>query len=261
MRTQVPDDVSAEVMYQHDRICCVCNEPGKAVQIHHIDEDPSNHDQDNLAVLCLQHHEDTHVKGGFSRKLRATDVRKHRDEWIRRVRDRRSQVDKLSVERAAPQPVAQADLQHEKFYYRPSSRVLDIYLNQFPKTLRDIYSLADDACRQGDNKDSVLALRLVVSSLEQVLVQLSKWIDPQHFQGQPPRDFYSQFLAERNRWNRMLIEPKDYGEQSRTGTIDTLAETAKDMRQAINSLVLALTKAYLPEFNFVWWCNSLPKHL
>ena len=92
-RTPVPDDISAEVMFQHDRTCCVCRDPGLQVQIHHIDEDPTNHAIDNLAVLCLEHHEQTQTRGGFARKLRAADVIPYRDDWVRRVRDRRDKAD------------------------------------------------------------------------------------------------------------------------------------------------------------------------
>src|SRR5262245_16251026 len=104
MRTPIPDEVAADILYQHDRTCCVCTEPGKAIQIHHLDEDPSNHSADNLAVLCLQHHEETQIRGGFGRKLRDVDVRKHRNEWLNRVRARRLEVDRIVVERMAAMP-------------------------------------------------------------------------------------------------------------------------------------------------------------
>jgi hypothetical protein len=41
-RTRIPDDIAADVMFAHDRTCCVCNETGKPVQIHQIDDNPSN---------------------------------------------------------------------------------------------------------------------------------------------------------------------------------------------------------------------------
>jgi hypothetical protein len=97
-RTPVPDDVSAEVMFQHDRTCCVCRDRGLAVQIHHIDENPANHAIDNLAVLCLEHHEQTQTRGGFAKKLKAADVIGYRDDWIRRVSDRRDKADEIVIQ-------------------------------------------------------------------------------------------------------------------------------------------------------------------
>jgi hypothetical protein len=90
MRTPIPNDVAAEVLYRSDRTCCVCREPRKPVQIHHLDEDPSHNDPDNLAVLCLECHDDTQLRGGFGRKLNADLVRLYRDEWLALVDRRRN---------------------------------------------------------------------------------------------------------------------------------------------------------------------------
>lgn len=256
MRTPIPDDVAAEVLYQHDRTCCVCTEPGKAIQIHHIDEDPSNHNLENLAVLCLQHHEETQVRGGFGRKLRAVDVTKHRDEWTRRVCERRALSDKLVVEKTT---TVSAKVERRPFVYSPSATVLKLYLRRIPDIIADTYAKAEEMVRDGDSKDAVTAARLIVGDLEQVLVQLSKWIDPYHFDGKPPRDYYSEFLADRNRWNRLLIEPRNYGTRARTGSVETLESTIIDLRQAMNSLVIALSKAYLDDFNSAEWTAKLPK--
>jgi hypothetical protein len=258
VRTPIPDCVAAEVLYQHDRICCVCNEPGKAIQIHHIDENPSNHSLENLAVLCLQHHEETHLHGGFGRKLRAVDVMKHREEWTRRVGERRALVDKLVVEKMA---TVSAKAERRPFRYRPSAKLLKLYLDNIPDIIGDTYAKAEEIVRDGDSKDAVAAARLVIGVLEQILVQLSKWVDPHHFEGKPPRDYYSEFLAERNRWNRLLIEPKDYGTRARTGTVETLESTVVDLRYAINSLVVPLSKAYLQDFNYPEWAGKLPKSI
>ena len=97
-RTAIPLETAVRVMFEHDRSCCVC---GSRVhlQIHHIDEDPSNHEPDNLAVLCLEHHNDTQVRGGFARELGPADVRYHRDDWIRRVARRKEEADKIAAAR------------------------------------------------------------------------------------------------------------------------------------------------------------------
>jgi hypothetical protein len=51
--------------------CCRCRTPGRPIQIHHIDGDPANNAEENLAVLCLDCHDDTLVTGGFGRSLNA----------------------------------------------------------------------------------------------------------------------------------------------------------------------------------------------
>ena len=97
VRIQIPTDLVTKVRFASDRTCCVCEERGKAYHIHHIDENPSNNVFENLAVLCLECHNETHVKGGFGRQLPPDLVIKYRDEWIDRVRTRRNTADKLAL--------------------------------------------------------------------------------------------------------------------------------------------------------------------
>src|SRR3954447_8844556 len=89
-RSPVPAATAAGVLFAADRTCCVCREVGKPIQLHHLDEDPTNHQQANLAVLCLACHEDTQRKGGFSRRLDADQVRLYRDSWNQTVAAARS---------------------------------------------------------------------------------------------------------------------------------------------------------------------------
>ncbi len=80
-RIDIPPEIAAQVLFDSDRTCCICQEPGKAIQIHHIDEDSSNSfDLANLAVVCFEDHDKTMVRGGFGRKL-ASRYRWHRARW------------------------------------------------------------------------------------------------------------------------------------------------------------------------------------
>ncbi|MEU4190324.1 HNH endonuclease signature motif containing protein [Kribbella sp. NPDC026611] len=81
-RTAIPRAVAAKVLFESDRHCCVCRESGKKVQIHHINEDPSDHTPANLAPLCFDCHDLTQAVGGFGRKLDADQVVMYRDQWV-----------------------------------------------------------------------------------------------------------------------------------------------------------------------------------
>jgi len=62
--------------------CCLCRTPGKVpIQIHHLDENPSNNNLDNLAVLCGECHAKVHTVGAFSRKIKAPTLKQYRDSW------------------------------------------------------------------------------------------------------------------------------------------------------------------------------------
>lgn len=93
----VPEDIAAKVQFFSDRTCCVCREKGKPVQIHHIDGDETNNDDSNLAVLCLDCHHETQIRGGFARKLDAEQIKLYRDNWYSIVSSKRAGLLKSSV--------------------------------------------------------------------------------------------------------------------------------------------------------------------
>src|SRR5215207_522045 len=109
-RTKIPSDLAADVMFAADRTCCVCHEPRRSVHIHHLDEDHSNNDPDNLAVVCLQCHDDTQLSGGFGRKLNANLVRRYRDDWYASVAARRAQQPDSGHAGPAPLAIERATL-------------------------------------------------------------------------------------------------------------------------------------------------------
>jgi hypothetical protein len=80
-RVQIPERLAAEVMFASDRTCCVCRREKDRIQIHHIDENPSNNTFDNLAVICLHCHSDTQRTGGFVRGVTAELVRLYNSSW------------------------------------------------------------------------------------------------------------------------------------------------------------------------------------
>ena len=91
-RSSIPDEIAAVVLFESDRTCCVCRARGKPVQLHHLGENPDNHDVENLAILCFDCHRDTQIRGGFDRKLDARQLVLYRDDWIRVVRHRRDRA-------------------------------------------------------------------------------------------------------------------------------------------------------------------------
>jgi 5-methylcytosine-specific restriction endonuclease McrA len=97
-RTPVPQDISAEILFLSDRTCCVCRDNRKKVQIHHIDENHNNHEKNNLAVLCLECHNETQISGGFGRKLDAHQIRLYRNNWHKFVAENRDVKKSIEIE-------------------------------------------------------------------------------------------------------------------------------------------------------------------
>ncbi len=80
-REKIDGRLGADVMFASDRTCCICQVPGRKIEIHHIDGDPSNNDFANLAVVCKDHQSDTHTDHAFARNLTPEVVRKYNDAW------------------------------------------------------------------------------------------------------------------------------------------------------------------------------------
>jgi len=92
-RMPIPAEIAAKALFQHDRTCCICRQRGKPVQLHHMDENPSNHSFDNLAVLCFDCHHDTQLRGGFDRKIDREQVVLYREDWLRVVARSRAEFE------------------------------------------------------------------------------------------------------------------------------------------------------------------------
>jgi len=105
-RNEIPLSVAAKVLFRSHRTCCVCREPRKPVQIHHIDEDPSNAQEGNLAVLCFECHHETQVRGGFARRLDSHQIVLYRDDWYGIVDRNRHSVESPSEQRLLDQRLA-----------------------------------------------------------------------------------------------------------------------------------------------------------
>jgi len=190
IRVPIRDEVSAQLLFQHDHTCCVCNEAGKAVQIHHIDEDHANNDPKNLAVLCLADHDATQIKGGFGRKLNAAEVIKYRDGWMARVQQRRIDADKLAVGKMAGEALPK-NVEVEGDWEQPSVQLLATYIESLPDVLRQSHLQAHKLWDTGTTSSMFRGTVLVIDVLEQSWRHLSAWFSPRHFSGRPSAEYFS----------------------------------------------------------------------
>jgi hypothetical protein len=73
-----------EVLLKSKRRCCLCFGLGhdlkeKKGQIAHLDQDPSNDQPDNLAFLCLEHHDQYDSKTSQSKSIQINEVKAYRE--------------------------------------------------------------------------------------------------------------------------------------------------------------------------------------
>lgn len=233
-RTPVPDDISAEVMFEHDRTCCVCHQRELAVQIHHIDEDPTNHTVSNLAVLCLEHHEQTQVRGGFAKKLKAADVVRSRNDWIRRVRDRRDKTDELVIQHMAGMAPAQLE---PKDWDTPSTAKVIGFLNALPSIRRAAISAAQPLWDTGITSEMRQGCYDAIDLLESAWLQLANFYPPSHFGESAADHFFSEFVKARFEWHRKICEPRGPGSSGTIIHVTTSGAVLDDVAKAIEETV------------------------
>ncbi|MCK4310033.1 MAG: HNH endonuclease [Methanomicrobia archaeon] len=88
-RKKIPRDKEAQILFINDKTCCICRDSTKGVQIHHIDGDPNNNDLSNLAVVCINHHDELHKSGGMTKSISPDLLKKYKYEWELEVKKRR----------------------------------------------------------------------------------------------------------------------------------------------------------------------------
>jgi len=82
-RPPIPEDRLLRVLHKNRRTCCICRNPNLPVIVHHISEwaISRSHDESNLGVLCLDHHDLAHTKKLLSQSLTEAEIRESKKKW------------------------------------------------------------------------------------------------------------------------------------------------------------------------------------
>lgn len=240
-RVPIPPDVAAELLFVSDHTCCVCRDRGRAVQIHHIDENPANNTKANLSVLCLLCHDDTQIKGGFGRKLDANLVTQFRDDWHARVVIRRDRADELAVLRMAGSAVVVPSIEPDaEALMIPADEALVTYVTSLPGVLANGYSIAQTRWDTGITVEMMEGTYELIDLVVQMLSHLASWFPKNHFGGQPALEYFSQYVATRFAWHRALAEPDGVGAGGTiVGQVASMA-VLDDVQMAVDETVSSL---------------------
>lgn len=95
-RTQIPAKVQTEVLLRSGRICCLCyglkgDESVQPGQTAHLDGDPNNNALDNLAWMCLPHHDQYDGSTSQSKNFTEAEARSYRERLYSAVDKRRQE--------------------------------------------------------------------------------------------------------------------------------------------------------------------------
>jgi hypothetical protein len=175
-RIEIPDAKQAQVQFASDRTCCVCRIKGKPFQIHHIDENPANNEFNNLAVLCLECHNETQIRGGFGRKLNADQVILYREDWLKQVaKTRAANVNRLPTTNIEEQSInlELATSLAEIYREREEYELLALhYLGIGNDELRDKY--IELAVQQGMDDEGVIFFRSEQDRIDLIPEEIKK---------------------------------------------------------------------------------------
>jgi hypothetical protein len=226
-----------------NRTCCVCTEPGKPIQIHHIDENPSNNVLENLAILCLHCHEDTQISGGFGRKLDAAQTSKFREQWLIRVNFRRHKADEDSIKAVT-----------HKNHTTQTAIPLRDYIPLLPEFLKRAYDNAREGW-EGTTADMMNSSYYVADVLEGILVYLSNFYPDGHFDQRDPRDYISELVSTRYSWHRHHMEPNGGGSGGTMIGPMVAMNVITDLRAMVDEMVSSLSDnpSNHFKFNFLQW--------
>ena len=238
IRLAIADDVRAQIIYASDRTCCVCQEPGKPFQIHHVDEDPSNNAVENLVALCLFCHNETQIKGGFGRKLSSADVRRFRQEWVERVRVRRERADAIVIGRATQQrnligleqdPIAPLKV--------PAMEMsMCLFVDSLPRILSDAYEDIEKLKVHGEFRNTLEMIDAnyqISETLKSIWLTLSTYFPRNHFGAAGPEAYIGDIILQKYNWHRTMSEPFGRGTGGSIVAMNVSIGVIADLKHAI----------------------------
>lgn len=252
-RVGIPSDLSADVMFASDRTCCVCRERGRTLQLHHIDENPSNNTFENLSVLCLECHNDTQVKGGFGRKLNSILVIKYRNEWLERVDQRRNLADEMAVKRQ----VGGTSLEHSNLILK-HAQLLDSpldYIQSLPKYRLALLREAQPKWDTGITSTMVQTSYDYIDAINGVLVTLAEYYSPNQFDNRTPQEYFSEIISSRFQWHRTIAEPHGIGTGGTIVNIVCSGNVISDVEKMVEDIVMSLI-GYDDSFDWEQWTKQ-----
>ncbi|ALL13162.1 hypothetical protein [Caulobacter henricii] len=202
-------------------------------------------------MLCLDHHNQTELKGGFARKLGPDLVRKYRDEWVATVTRGRIEIERRLNEQAQRLP------QYERSFVDPSATLgenpaLADYLDSLPDLLlATVRSLRTDL-NSGVTLDVVMSSGEVVSILESMWVRLARFYADDHF-GDDPGGFLSAHLDEQLKWHSRLIEADGAGSGGTVVRVPLSNRNVEAAAKAVEDIADALLGLSCKSTEHVHW--------
>lgn len=255
------------VLFKSNRICCICKEFGKHVQLHHLDNDPSNNGENNLAVLCSQCHNDTMLVGGFGRRLSEGQIRMYRDEWISLVARQKALIlEKFNVQSMDHEPVIDQTEYHDSILnlykhislnnYQSTEEALIVQLiASLPQRLMIISSAAQQQIDECTTVGMVIGRMDIINHLKSMLVELLHYWPDSFFTESTPDSYADKMVYDSARLYHTILEPDGPGTGGSIVGPMTCGLVLDDLQSKIPTIVRSLIPL-CSSFNFDIWLNA-----
>jgi len=260
-RVTISEDIAAEILFLSDRTCCICNERGKQVQIHHIDENPANNAIENLSVLCFDCHNQTMIKGGFGRKLDSSQIIKYRHEWLARVKNRKSKADEIAsihtVTGSTKSVIANNNIEEDFLDYKTFNDplILKEYLNKILIIHQAQLTITQIKRDTGITSQMIQSSYDMIDFYEEVLIELSTFYPKGHFINQQPKKYFNELISSAFLWHRLSLEPDGVGSGGSIISVMAGGNVMSDLKEMVIDMVNALYWSYglSKQLDFIKW--------
>lgn len=207
-RIKIPTELSDKLLFEANRTCCVCQIPGKSAHIHHIDLDNSNNIEDNLVVLCLECHNEVHTKNAFGKNWTSSLLKKYKNEWIERVKIRKSETDKIASFNSVVGINGDTSMYHELEYKDPNSlHLLKMYLEKLPTIHKGQLVVSKSEWIHPSPHGMTFGFFKLIDFYEAVLVELSTFYPKGHFEEKDPRIYFGEQISVRTSFVNSKLMP------------------------------------------------------
>ncbi len=272
-RIPIPNHISAKVQFDSDRTCCFCRAPNKTIQIHHIDDDPGNNDDDNLAVLCLECHNKTKL---FGRHLNAAQIRLYRNDWVLLVAKKHSSMtadqkdnflinafmklgDSYEEAKVFIERVAESERERHKklLLAETEDGKLARLLMDIPIRRRKLYAIAQPIWDRGCTADTLGANGTLIEGLKNVMTELTKYFKQPHFMSttlSDPRgkDYLNERIKSMYEWRRACESTTGNKGRGTIANVILSGSVINDVERMLLDMVWSLSQD-LYEFNYTEW--------
>jgi hypothetical protein len=180
--------------------------------------------------------------------LIAPVVIKYRNEWFRRVAQRRDDADQFAVSKM----LGEITMEKTKEKKTLSRDNLYAYLDSIPDIRKALDEKAKPEWDSGVTARMNQATYDYIDGLQGVLVGLAKYYSLDAFDGEEPHEFFSEIISSRFRWHWAHADPKG------RGTGGTIARTIcggsvlTDIENMVVDMVLSLIDCS-DEYSWKYW--------